>query len=221
MKTSDTQDTPSRFSLKALVGIVLLAIVFSVVTTLLVARIWLFPSAITPVDLSQQEQAVLDAKLNALKGPGFDKASPETGVPAPEPYVELPEDRIIYFSQRELNAMIARNPDLANRVSLHLSDKLISASMLVTMPEDFPVLGGKTIRVSTGMRVDYQQGSPVVSMEGVSIMGVPLPGAWLGGIKGKDLVSFYGSDGGFWQAFSHGVRDLRVQEGRLRVELAD
>jgi hypothetical protein len=60
----------------------------------------------------------------------------------------------------------------------------------------------------------------VVSMEGVSIMGVPLPGAWLGGIKGKDLVAFYGSDGGFWQAFSHGVRDLRVEEGRLRVELA-
>jgi hypothetical protein len=51
-------------------------------------------------------------------------------------------------------------------------------------------------------------------------MGVPLPGAWLGGIKGKDLVAFYGSDGGFWQAFSHGVRDLSVEEGRLRVELA-
>ncbi len=221
MNPSDTLDKPRRFSLRAVAGIVLLAMVLSVVVTILVARIWFFPSQIKPVSLNQQEQSVLEAKLNMLKEPEIDATGPESDGPVPEPYVELPESRIIYFTQRELNAMIARNPDLAGRVALDLSDKLISANMLVTLPEDFPVLGGKTVRISTGLHVDYQDRRPVISMEGISIMGVPLPGAWMGGIKGRDLILLYGTDGGFWQAFSHGVRDLRVEQGRLRVELAD
>ncbi len=60
-----------------------------------------------------------------------------------------------------------------------------------------------------------------MTIQGVSIMGVPVPGAWLGGLKERDLVSFYGTEGGFWQAFSRGVADLRVEQGKLRVELAD
>ncbi len=221
MKNSDSYNKHRGFSLRKVAAIVVLAIVLSVIVTLLVARTWFFPSPIKPVNLDQREQVVLEAKLNSLKKAGHDQAITDSSAPVPERYTELSEDRVIYFTQRELNAMIARNPDLANRVSFHLSDGLISASMIVDVPHDFPVFGGNSVRISTGLNLDYQQGRPVVKLEGVSIMGVPVPGAWLGGIKGLDLVLVYGKEGGFWQAFSHGVRDLRVEQGKLRVELAD
>ncbi|MDH3378077.1 MAG: arginine N-succinyltransferase, partial [Gammaproteobacteria bacterium] len=51
-----------------------------------------------------------------------------------------------------------------------------------------------------------------------SIMGVPLPNAWLGGIKNIDLVREYG-DEGFWKAFDAGVEEVSVDEGRLRIVL--
>lgn len=220
MKASNPDSKRRSLSLKAVVAVVLLAILISVVATLLVARIWFFPSSIKPVELNEDEEMVLETKLDALGARGVpddgDTFGPSSGV-----YTEHPEDRILYFTQRELNAMIARNPDLARRVSIHLSDRLISAKMLVTLPADFPVFGGRTVRLSSGLHVDYQQGKPVITVEGVSIMGVPVPGAWLGGIKGRDLTAFYAEDEGFWSAFARGVRDLKVENGRLRVELAE
>jgi len=39
-------------------------------------------------------------------------------------------------------------------------------------------------------------------------MGVPIPNAWLGGIKNIDLVKEFGADKGFWKTFSDGVENL-------------
>ncbi len=206
-------------------AVLLLVILASVVVTLWVARTWLYPQPFTPVTLDAREQAVLDTKLDALNPRDRDAPDPDTatdpGPLRPEVYAERPEDRVIRFSQRELNAMIARNPDLAERLALHLSRDLLSATMLITVPPDFPVFANQTIRVATGLRLRTEQGRPVVSIDGVSVMGVPLPDAWLGGIKGQDLVSLHGPDGGFWGTFAEGVRELRIEDGHLRVELAE
>lgn len=210
-----------------LAALLLAAIAISVATTLWIAHTWLFPQPFAPVVLDAREQAVLDTKMHSLAGPATidppTGASRDTSPPAvqPGPYAERPEDRVIYFTQRELNALIARNPELAGRLALHLSDDLVSATMLITLPADLPVFAGRTVRVATGLRLRYEQDRPVVAIEGVSLMGVPLPAAWLGSLKGRDLVTLYGTDGGFWQLFGEGVRDLRVEAGRLRVELAE
>lgn len=219
MNVSGTQ--PSRKSrLSRRTGIIILLVVLTLLAGGWAVHAWLFPSQFRPVVLSAEEQGRLDAKLRIL-----DEASPpppeETGVLRPEPYHERPEDRVVYFTQRELNALIARNPELANRVALHLSDGMLSATVLITMPQDAPFVSGRTIRVATGLRLRHEQGRPVVAVEGVSIMGVPLPSAWLGGVKGQDLIALYGDQGGFWQAFREGVRDLRIEQGQLRVELAE
>lgn len=227
---TDTPDAPSpaprRIGCLAVSGLLLLAVAASVLITLWVARTWLFPQPFQPVSLSAIEQVSLERKLDALAGteaPGIAPADQERndGPLRPERYRERPEDRVIHFSQRELNAMIARNPDLADRLALHLSDDMLSATMLITLPPDLPVMAGQTVRVATGLRLRHEQGRPVVSIEGVSIMGVPLPSAWMGGLKGRDLVGLQRGSGGFWSAFGDGVRDLRIEDGQLRVELAD
>lgn len=228
--TPDTPDTPSpaprRIGCLAISGLLLLAVAASVLITLFVARTWLFPQPFQPVSLSATEQLTLERKLDTLVGADTPDVAPieeerDDGVLRPERYRERPEDRVIHFSQRELNAIIARNPDLADRLALHLSDDMLSATMLITLPPDLPVMAGQTVRIATGLRLRHEQGRPVVAIEGVSIMGVPLPSAWMGGLKGRDLVGLQSGGGGFWSAFGDGVRDLRIENGQLRVELAD
>jgi hypothetical protein len=62
---------------------------------------------------------------------------------------------------------------------------------------------------------------PVVILRGVSIWGVPIPNAWLGGIKNIDLVSEFGMDSGFWRTFAAGIEDIRIVDGRLSVILKE
>ena len=55
----------------------------------------------------------------------------------------------------------------------------------------------------------------------MSIWGVPIPNAWLGGIKNVDLVQEFGYEAGFWQGFAAGVDDLQVEEGMLKIRLKE
>jgi hypothetical protein len=87
--------------------------------------------------------------------------------------------------------------------------------------EEFPILGGKTLRLNCGVTLRYEAGKPVVALRGVSVGGVPIPNAWLGNIKDVDLVREFGGQDGFWDLFSKGVEDIRVLDGSLFVKLKE
>ncbi len=53
------------------------------------------------------------------------------------------------------------------------------------------------------------------------MMGIPIPNAWLGGLKNIDLVSEFGADEGFWKSFSDGVENIQVEDGRIRIKLKE
>ncbi len=89
------------------------------------------------------------------------------------------------------------------------------------MDPDFPMLGGKTLKVKAGAELAYRDGRPVVKLQGVSLMGVPMPNAWLGGIKNIDLIDEFGQDEGFWKSFADGVKSIDVVEGFLKIELKE
>jgi hypothetical protein len=61
----------------------------------------------------------------------------------------------------------------------------------------------------------------VVILRGISVMGVPLPNAWLGGLKNIDLIQEFGSDPGFWRALAEGVASIQVRDGSLLVVLKE
>jgi hypothetical protein len=61
----------------------------------------------------------------------------------------------------------------------------------------------------------------VARLKGVSIMGVPVPSAWLGGMKNIDLVEYYGGESGFWKSFADGVDNIRIRDGYLTVLLKE
>lgn len=215
-----TQPRAPRSSFWKIAGIAVLTAVISVLATVWVMAVYLFPGEFKPVILGASEQRALDAKIERLRelpppsGNGVDTLEPE-------PYSEAGAEREIVLTEKELNALLATNTDLARRLAIDLSDNLASAKLLVPLDEDFPVLGGKTVKLTAGVELAYAQGRPIVILKGVSIWGVPLPNAWLGEMKNVDLVAEFGTQEGFWRSFAAGVEEIEVEEGKLRIKLKE
>jgi len=209
------------FSGLQVTAIVLVVMVVTVFAGWWVVRTYIFPSQLEPVQLSQREQVELGRKLKMIGFvSGSPAAQPTKGGAAPEPYAERNADREVYFSERELNGLIAGQSDIASNFALDLADDLVSFTLLVPVPEDFPVMPGRIVRVRGGAEVAFAGGRPVVVIKGVSFMGVPVPNAWLGNLKNVDLVRQFG-DAGFWKAFAEGVESVQVQEGKLQLKLKE
>ena len=225
-----------RFGCLQVFGLIVIAVIITAGITILVFKTYFFPSEFKPVTLNPHEEQVLTAKLENLDSIGTavnahrndipNKSSKSDGFDPnatlePEPYSEKGIKREINFTERELNALLAKNTDLAKKLAIDLSDDLISAKLLLPVDEDFPIFGGKTLRVRTGVVFTYDKGKPVVILKGITIMGVPIPNAWLGGIKNIDLVEEFGADTGFWKTFSDGVEDIKIEEGVLKLKLME
>ena len=227
MPTSDTiaaqrDSTRSgrRFSGGQLALIVLGTMLLTVAATVWIVRSYVFPSQFEPVRLSERDQRVLNEKLTRLGWqPPPETADAGAEALTPEPYTERDADREIHLTEKELNGLLASNTDMARRVAIDLSDDLASAKLLLPVPEDFPVLAGRIVRVNAGLELAYAQGRPIVVLKGVSVMGVPLPNAWLGNMKNVDLVREFGADRGFWKAFADGVDYVEVRQGEVLIKL--
>ncbi|OOY34712.1 arginine N-succinyltransferase [Solemya velum gill symbiont] len=208
--------------------IVLATILVTVAVTFWVVRTYIYAKDFTPVELSEKEHQTLNIKLKSLGYNPGPSTSGNSGQAAQETdeqwlraerYSEESGKREVSFSERELNAMLANNRDLAKKLAIDMGDDLVSARLLVPLDQDFPILGGKTLRVSAGVEMAFRDAKPVVILKGVSIMGVPIPNAWLGGLKNIDLISEFGDANGFWKSFADGVENIQVEEGYLKVKL--
>lgn len=216
--------TTKRFDWLHVTLLILLAILLTAAISFWVARSYLFPTPFKPVELSQAEEQVLDKKLYRL-GSADTSATPVEQLPEgrlePQPYSETGAARTVSLSERELNALVARNSDMARRLAIDLSEDLLSVRLLVPVDEDFPFFSGKIIKLRAGVEVAFEQDKPVVKLRGVSVMGVPLPNAWLGGLKDVDLVDEFGRDPGFWQSFAAGVEAVQIGDGSLHIRLRE
>ena len=223
---SDSANERRGLRASHVVWIVLATILVTAAVTFWLVRTYIYAKDFTPVELNTEEQQTLNGKLRALgydPGPEPAAAVEETDEEwlRPQVYDETGAARTVSFSERELNAMVARNRDLARKMAVDLSDDLVSARILVPVDPDFPVLGGKTLRVAAGVEMAFRDAKPVVVLRGVSVMGIPIPNAWLGGLKNIDLVNEFGDQQGFWRQFAEGVDDIRVVEGQLQVSLKE
>lgn len=209
--------------------IVLVTIVITIGGTYWFLKTYYFSPSFKPVTLDAKEESLLGAKLRAI---GFDLDTrtartndgssheiDKDGFLKPEQYSEKNARREISFTERELNALLAKNTDLAQKLAIDLADDMVSAKLLVPLEDDFPILGGKTLRVNAGIGMAYQNQKPVIILKGISIMGIPIPNAWLGGLKNIDLVSEFGMDPGFWQSFAAGVENIQVVDGQINIKL--
>ena len=228
-----TASTRKGFSGMQVLMFVLLAILLTAGITYWFVRTYVYAREFKPVELSVSEQQKLDSKLAAIGLqptdvlPNANRGAPkpsdfdESGRLRPEIYTEEGASREIKLSERELNAMVASNLELARRFAVDLADDLASARIVVPVDPDFPILGGRTLRVNAGLELKYGAGRPSVILRGVSVMGVPVPNAWLGGLKNVDLIEQFGGDPGFWQAFADGIDAIEIRDGSLQGQLKE
>ncbi len=211
-----------------ILGILVVATTIATTVAVWAVTHYVFPKEFKRVTLSEQEEQTLNQKLNRLesiqKPLSKHKQPPEATSDAPlepEIYRETDASREIILSEKELNALLAKNTDLAKKLAIDLSDNLASAKLLLPLDEDLPFLGGQTLKVAAGLALAYREGKPMVALTGISIWGVPLPNAWLGNIKNVDLVREYGGKEGFWSAFAAGIEDIEIAEGSMRLKLKE
>lgn len=228
-ESGNTKDRP-RSRWRRLPGIAAALFIVLVILSAWWVKHNVYASPFSPTKLSQEEQQTLTAKLDRLeRGVQKDGRSPGKGPDdktgegrlVPERYTEDPARREIRITERELNGIIAKDEETARRVAVHLSDDLVSVKVVMPIDPDFPILGGKTLRLNFGITLRHKAGKPVIALRGVSIGGVPLPNAWLGDLKNIDLVREFGDQGGFWDFLSKGVEDLKVSDGSLYVKLKE
>ncbi len=216
----------SGFSGRQVLAIVLASTCIAIVATAFAIKLYLFPAPFSPVKLSQGEAQQLAAKLDRFEdasrqAPKKQKEYAKDGTLLPEQYNEKGATRDIKFTERELNAMLAKNTDLAKKLAIDLAENMVSIKLLIPLDPDFPMLGGQILRVNAGTELAYRDGRPVIKLKGVRLMGVPIPNAWLGGIKNIDLIKEFGGNEGFWKTFADGVDSITVEEGSLKIRLKE
>ncbi len=221
------------FQGKHIAWIVLGTILLTAAVTYWVVRTYIYARDFEPVVLNQTEQQQLNKKLvtlgyqpdpmqtNANNKNNKENDFDTNGRLIPQKYSEDVGARDLSFSEKELNSLVASNTDMAKKLAIDLSQDLVSARILVPVDKDFPVLGGKTLRVSAGVEIAYKDGRPRVVLKGVTVMGVPIPNSWLGGLKNIDLISEFGDKQGFWKGFSEGVENIHVEDGELKIKLKE
>ncbi|MBN2468038.1 MAG: hypothetical protein JXD19_07800, partial [Deltaproteobacteria bacterium] len=217
-----------RFGWLPVLGMMVLVMVVSALLTAWWIHTNIDASPFAPARLDAKERKALDSKLSLVMRGTSGEGPLNHGEPwdldaplEPEPYREDATRREISLSERELNALVAKDPEAARRVAIDLADDLLSVKMLVPLDENFPILGGKTLLLKFGVTLAYANGKPVVALRGVSLGGVPLPSAWWGDIKNKNLVEKFGTEGSFWDQFAKGVENINIREGQLWIKLKE
>lgn len=199
-------------------GIVVITMAVTLAVGYFAVTRYLFPTEFSPVTLNEREQQRLDSKLNRL-GIQTESRSSSKKALEPERYSEKDAQREIFFSEKEINALIAHNTDLASKLAIDLSDNLASAKLLIDLDPDLPMVGGKTLKVTAGLELRIDSRNPRAILKGVSVWGVPVPNEWLGNLRNIDLLKEFGDAGGFWQAIRGGVEEIEITDGEVRVKL--
>ena len=208
------------------VGLAVLATAFGVVWWM---NQYVYAAMFQPTRLGEAEQQVLNAKMaHLLQTPDDSSSSVSQPSPSiiemtlePVPYAEKDANRQIQLTEREVNALIAKDSYMARHVAIDMADDLVSVQLVVPINHEMPIVGGKMLKLNFGLALSYANGKPVVAMRGISLGGIPLPSAWWGDIKNTNLVEEFGGSGGFWDQFSKGVKDMKIQDGQLYVMLKE
>ncbi|WP_447965016.1 arginine N-succinyltransferase [Nitrospira sp. Ecomares 2.1] len=231
MNTETTQVVVSRrkFSGKQVILVVGLAMLVLALGVVLWMNQYVNAAMFQPTRLGESEQQVLNVKMAHLlhtadsPSSSVSQPSPSTvNLPIePVPYSETDANRQIQLTEREVNALIATDSYMARHMAVDMADDLLSVQLVVPVKHEMPLVGGRMLKVNFGLALSYANGKPVVAMRGISLGGIPLPSAWWGDIKNTNLVEEFGGSGGFWDQFSKGVKDMKVQDGQLYVMLKE
>lgn len=182
-------------------------------------------SPFKPVALSAPEQQTLEAKMAVLGGKVQDVKTQTVStqeLPVPSP----PDPaKTIVLNEREINAWL-KEQGLGETVKFSIRNGGVAATILAPVEQDVPVLGGHTVRLQVAFNTKLDEHRRfALSLADVSVGGISLPNAWLGGVKGLNLLAQDEDPGAepspFAKGFAAGIKDFQVRDGELRMVLND
>lgn len=176
-----------------------------------------YASALKPVSLSPTEQITFEKKVADLE---LASELPQGKEVEALPDAEI-ASRTLTLTSREMNAFLAQQ-GLGEQVKIDLTRHRLTAHFLLPIDENAPLLGGVTLRLRLAFSALLNDsGKLELKVADVSVGGVPIPNAWLGDIKGLDLIaSDLGQDPTLERLVS-GIKEFEIQDGALRVLLND
>lgn len=226
METPDLS-APPKNRRPLLLGCGALVLLLVLVTASVAATLWWSQRPIRPVVLSPQEKTTVEKKIKEIGGgtvplkadapAGQALIPPSSGNPgADRPYV--PGSKVLRLTEREVNGLLNQNTELGDKVHLEFSRDAINAYLAIPIPQDFPIGAGTIFRMRGRFRVSIGgEGRPYAVLEDVTIFGLSLPKAWLGGIKGENLLGDALGGG----SVVEGIKSLKVEPGELVLEVGD
>lgn len=175
----------------------------------------IYASPFQPVNLTGQEKQAFNQKVTVLTS-GAQASAPADGRTAEQKTSD--DKRTLSVSEKEINAFLAER-GLGERLKVHLAAGAIEATALVPMDKDVPVLGGKTLRLKLDLAGNIGSGQNALRIADVSVGGVPLPNAWLGDLKGVNLIASDIETDPVVKRFVAGIREFQITDGAIRVLL--
>jgi hypothetical protein len=203
----------------------LLALLLLIILTVVIT-IWWTQRPIKPVVLTAKEKATVEEKLQRLSGRGSSGSVGERGAnvnvgPLIPVHTYTPGSKTLQLTEREINGLLHQNTDLGDSVRIEFARDAVNAYIVVPIPKDFPVGGGRMFRARANFGLSIGNGgTPYASLQDLTVFGLSLPKAWLGGIKGENLLgNAVGQRNG--SPILQGIKSLRVEPGALVLEVND
>ncbi|MCW1884345.1 hypothetical protein OKA04_06350 [Luteolibacter flavescens] len=187
----------------------LVPVLIGIIAVLLVGigLVWWTNRPIKPVQLSAEEKAVVQQKVEAIQ---------QVEGPA-EPTYEKGKKEIV-LTERELNGLLNEHTTLGEKLKLELATDAVHARYEADLDPDMPVVGGKKLKARARFIVKTTEGIPSLVLDDFTLWGVSLPNDWLGQLKGKDILGeILGAKGGKVA----GIEEMKVSSGELTIKLKE
>ena len=164
---------------------------------------WWHNRPISPTVLNASEQTVLDQKIASVQKPTY-----QPGV------------KTITLNEREINALFHNNTGLGNKVKFKFANNAIHARIRTQLDSELPIVGGRTLVAKARFFLIDENHHAAIILDDITVWGISIPNAWLGDIKGQNLISDIGLDTPENQ-FSKGIKEIKVQNGQISIELSE
>jgi len=183
-----------------------LAITALLVVTAGAGIYWWHNRPITPTVLNASEQTALDQKIAIVQ------KRPQS--------TYQPGEKTITLNEREVNALFHNNTGLGDKVKFEFSNDAIHARIRTKLDSELPIVGGHTLVAKARFLLKDKNNHAAIILDDITVWGISLPNAWLGDIKGQNLLSDIGLDTSENQ-ISKGIKNIKIQQGQIFIELAD
>lgn len=161
--------------------------------------VWLWKANQGPVVLTENEKQSIEHRVEEAK--------------------YQPGEKSFVLSERELNGLLNLHTTLGEEVKIELEKGAVHARVKTTLDQDFPVLGGKTVRAKARFLIETQE-NPSIILDDLTLYGVSLPNAWLAELKGKNLLAHLDTGLGD-NAFSKGIENINIERGLTEIQLTE